>query len=307
MKNLLFILCFALSINSLGQAISAASWTSKGVKIDYAWYVSNAPVKEVLVAFYDDTDPAWRFETWAQELTWLADNRGALLIAPLEDVDRLDSAKLEAWIRFVSDSLTLEQTKFITLGNGVRHINGLLKEGCAGLIIAPSDTIATRLNEQEEVVGLIDSRKDDSTDAVTASLKQSGVWLFSKMVIGDHPYYFDQHKEVVLDVFARVDSMLLVLVDSTSKAALRSKVLEAGPEVLRQGKAFELNLFIAEAGMFSFQVLDLSAKAVYTKKMFLGKGGHRIKLPTKDLNWGVYKIEVDGPGILVKQKLMIRG
>ncbi|NQV52541.1 MAG: hypothetical protein HQ500_05125 [Flavobacteriales bacterium] len=307
MKNLVFILCIAVSGDLFGQAIATASWTGKGVKVDYALYRPNTAIQEVLIAFYDDADPAWRFETWAQELTWLADERGALLIAPSSDVKHMDSAKLEAWIRFVSDSLTLDRVKFVTLGRGVRHIDGLLGEECAGLIIAPSDTISTWLSGKDGVIGLIDSRKGDSAQAVMKALAKNGTWLFSKMVIGDHPYYFDQHKEVVLDVFAKMDSMLLILKDSSLNAGLRSTVLETGPEVLRQGKAFELSLFIAEEGVFSFQVLDLSGKAVQSKKVFLGKGRHGIKLPTKDLDWGVYKMEVDGPGILVKQKLMIRG
>jgi hypothetical protein len=77
--------------------------------------------------------------------------------------------------------------------------------------------------------------------------------------------------------------------------------------VIRQGKQVEINIQVMENGAYSLDLLDLSAKSVFHKEMYLGKGKHSLSFNTEDLDWGVYKVQLDGPKFLYKHKLMIRG
>lgn len=307
MKYAFSFIIFFVALGLQGQTVSTETWSQKKTSIDYAVHRPDSVAKEILFGFYDDADSTWKKESWAQELTWLASERGAMVVVPDQRFNSLDSTAVDAFIRSVSEPDSITSIRFVSLGTGVRSIHGLFPIEAGGVIIAPSDSISSESVKRNLVAGLIDSRKGDSTMRVSNDLHEAGAWVFQKMVIGKHPYYFDGHRSAISYMMNQIDSMSLLLSDSAFMASLKTKVLEAGPDVLRQGRPFETSLMVAKQGEFQVNVLNLSAEVVWRTLTFLGKGKHVIEIPTKDLPWGVYKIEIDGPSFLAKQKLMIRG
>ncbi|MEQ9186377.1 MAG: hypothetical protein RLP15_01500 [Cryomorphaceae bacterium] len=305
MKNLIFALFISSCFSSFGQSVTKSFWTYKGERFEYAQYIPSTGVNEILFGFYDTSNPTWKYETWAQELSWLAEHRKAMIIAPEKGSASLDSTKLVHWVKALSDSVGMKQVKFICLGAGVENMAPLLQNGCDGVIIAPYDTVISESVGNDAVVGIIDSREGDGARSLARRLDRMGAWKFYKMTIGDDPYYFDEHQQVILTLFAKIDSMSSQMANASSPIV--SKVITPGAEVLRQGKPYEMELFLAQHGLYTMQVLDLSAKVVWSKKVYLGKGRRKVEIATKNLDWGVYKVVVDGPEFLTKQKLMIRG
>ena len=301
-------LIFILSLLGVhAQTVNTEKWTLKKTSVEYAIHRPDSGIKEILFAFHDGSDPAWKKESWAQELTWLVEERHSIVVAPDSQFNTLDSSGVAAFIQSIWKEEDKAGLRFITIGDGFSGLSALMSFDASGLVIASSDTLSFSRIRRDVVVGLIDSRKGDSTMRVSKDLHEAGAWVFQKMVIGEHPYYFDGHRSAISYMMNQIDSMSLLLSDSAFMASLKTKVLEAGPDVLRQGRPFETSLMVAKQGEFQVNVLNLSAEVVWRTLTFLGKGKHVIEIPTKDLPWGVYKIEIDGPSFLAKQKLMIRG
>jgi len=68
-----------------------------------------------------------------------------------------------------------------------------------------------------------------------------------------------------------------------------------------------VEIMVYQNGEYIVDLLDLSAKSVFHRELYLGKGRHRVELKTKDLDWGVYKLQISGSKFLYKHKIMIRG
>lgn len=309
MRKLIFFLILVMSFHtSMGQLVEEVSYKPRGARneVKIARHVPDSKIDEVILAFHDADDPAWSPITWCQELSWLASERNAGVLVPATGIEEVDSSKVSSMLKLISDSISMEQCRILVLGGGVKNARPFISLGLDGLIIAPSDTLSSEKNVDGSVYGIIDARPTDSAASIEADLIAQGAWTFRKLVIADHPYYFDHHKEVIREMFHRMDSTRTSLEDTLMPVS-QTKVVKIGPEILKQGKVFETKLFVARHGQFKAQVLNLSAEPVAEYERFLGKGNQTISIPTKDLEWGVYKIEIDGPGVKVRHKLMIRG
>ena len=308
MRRALFISILSL-ITSLGysqlvEELKLNLGDGEGLRT-FAKHIPNDSIQEIIFAFHDDVDPSWTPVTWCQELSWIASERSAAILVPIEPLGEIDSAMALKMVRLVSDSLTLDECSFIALGAGIGSARTFVDLGIDGLIMAPSDSLGQSSGAENGVYGIIDARSTDSATAIQADLIDQGAWTFRKLVIADHPYYFDHHKEVIRSLFQSMDSTRQFLSDTT--VTLRSEIIKPGPEILRQGRPYEAELMVIDHGEFTIQLLNLSAELIADYSMVLGKGKQLISIPTSELEWGVYKVVIEGPEIKLRQKLMIRG
>jgi hypothetical protein len=301
------ILCLLLAITSaFGQAVETKQFLWKKQKMDYAFYQPEGEVKQVLIALVDAADASWKCQSWAQELTWLANKRSAIIVAPAPAESTLDENAWRAFLSGLEGAPSIDSVFFVILGAGIKASTTLINMGLSGLVIAPTDSLPIS-NHELGVIALIDSRGEDQSERVRGTLEASGAWVLHRMIISEHPYYFDERQPIIFGLFHELDSLNAVLSDESKSQALQSALLTSIPEVLRQGVPIKMEIFVAQQGKFVVEVHDLSGAKVYTDDRFFGKGKHPFILPTRQLDWGVYKIVITGPGFMVKQKFMVRG
>jgi len=289
------------------QEVVEQTWKYKGKSIPYVYHQGSDSTHEVILAFADTTNQGWQVSSWVQELSWLSTERQALLVGLSPEVDELSTTFYRQLLK--ENQLTDQKLplSFIALGSGAESLCSLVGEGVSGVFIAQNTSCSFQDMGATSSYGILNSRDNDSARIVRDSLSYLGHWVKEIMVIGDDPYYVEQRKEVILQLFQFNDSITSLLQDSASLAALKNRLVNTIPEILRQGQVIPVELQVAEQGLFKIELLDLSGKAVLSEHRFLGKGLHKVHLQTKALPWGVYKLVVDGPKLLEKRKIMIRG
>ncbi len=305
---LLLFLSILFATTHVAQEAVTHSYQQKGASFSYAQYSAMDSVRDkLIIALADTAGGAWKPAAWAQELSWFADRVKACVIAPEPTFGTFSE---DAIIAFVSRSFPqADSTKirFIALGTGANSMCGLLQAGYSGIMISPMKACGLTEVEQANVVGLLSTRRTDSTSVWKDSLYRTGRWVREIQITADDPYYFERKEEVLMELWNWMDERLTAIQDSTWCATYETTLLSKVPEVVREGKYVELELQIAEPGDVEIDLLDLSARSVHQTHVFLGKGKHSFRIPTKGLNWGVYKLEVDGPGMIEKHRIMIRG
>lgn len=304
---LLSLLLFCIQ-TVIGQVTESKSYKSKKATFSYAQYGTIDSLRDrLIIALPDTTNSAWKPAAWAQELSWLADEENACVLAPEATFTTLSASIVEGFIAEQFPGLDSTQIRFIALGSGANGVCTLLELGYNGLLIAPMKSCVIKEPRPDRVVAVANTRSTDSAKVWTDSLQRFGVWVQQEWVISDEMYYFEHREEVLLKLWNWVDDQVDRLQDSVWLAAYQTELTSTIPEVIREGKKVELILEVAQEGEFEIDLLDLSAHPVHEVKEFLGKGTHRFEIPTKGLNWGVYKLEVDGPKMIEKHKIMIRG
>ena len=296
-----------ISSSLLGQAVYMHSIKLKSGALKLASIKDTLRPDHLLFAFADDDTESWKYTSWTQELHWLASERNALVVSPDTKERELTWSEIESVMSHYKDSVSsLEKTEFMTLGSGVRYGCDLLSHGFKGLIISPSASFKSSTEIKVSSVGVIQTLDSEDALIVKDSLERLGHWVVHHQQFSSDCYYIDGYKEIYQAVFEAVDSIAHV-VSNDSNYSAKTIVTNVLPDVIRQGKQVEINIQVMENGAYSLDLLDLSAKSVFHKEMYLGKGKHSLSFNTEDLDWGVYKVQLDGPKFLYKHKLMIRG
>lgn len=304
----LFFLSLLFATTHVAQEAETHTYQQKGASFSYAQYSALDSTRSLLIlALADSTDGAWKPAAWAQELSWLADQVGACVVAPDPEFGSYSKEVLDQFIGKTFPQADSTQIRFLALGSGALAVCTLLQAGYSGLLISPFKGCNIGSLEKENVVGIVATRESDSAAIWKDNLQRTGRWVTEVALISEEPYYFNQKEEVLLDLWKWMDEQLSTIQDSSWRTTYQSRLLNEVPEVVREGRFIELELQIAEPGDVEIDLLDLSARSVHQTHVFLGKGKHSFRIPTKGLKWGVYKLEVDGPGMIEKHRIMIRG
>lgn len=303
----LFISFFILSSSLLGQSIYDQSIKLKGGALELASIKDTLKPHHLILAFADDAGERWKNNSWAQELYWLAEERNALVVSPNTKDRKLTWPEIDAVIQFFKDSVqSIDKTEFIALGSGARNTSDLIDNGFSGLLISPILILSLVDLNKPSAVGLIKTLEVDSSQQLIDSLSHSGNWVLFDQQFGSDYYYIDGYKQLYLDVFNKIDSLNSDILRDTLQE-FKTKVVGSLPDVVRQGQKVEISIIVYQNGDYLLDLLDLSAKSVFHKELYLGKGKHSFYLKTNDLDWGVYKVQISGSKFLYKHKLMIRG
>lgn len=263
--------------------------------------------KQLIIALYDSTAERWMPATWAQELSWLARDMQAELIAPSAEFFQLNSEIVTAFLSDRFNHINGDSIRFIALGQGAAHACNLIESGYSGLLIAPLKQCGITVSSPSQVFGVLSTIDNDSSKSWIDSLQRQGVWVIQKKVRGEDYYYVDQHQQLVTRIWNSIDSTVTRLSDTVWSSQYATELMGNIPETVREGKYIELSIAVAVQGDFSIRLLNLSAQPVVNIEQYLGKGTHHFRVPTKGLDWGVYKLQIDGPTIIEKHRIMIRG
>jgi len=296
-----------LSASLLGQSIYQETIKLKSGELNLASIKDTLKPDHLIIAFTDDAGERWKYTSWAHELHWLAADRNALIVAPETKSQRLTWSELSSMMNHFKDSVqSLNRTEFISLGSGASLTSSLISNGFNGLIISPSEVVSNLEGTYQTVVGLVSTTTVDSGGLIIDSLSRAGQWVIYEHQQGADYYYIDGYKHFYSDVFDRVDSSSQELLKD-SLHQKKTEVINNLPDVIREGQQIEINVLVQENGDFLLDLLNLSAESVFHEEMYLGKGKHTFRLNTNDLEWGVYKVQIDAPKFLYKHKIMIRG
>lgn len=313
MRITLLITCFAfLAAMAEAQHVQTRTFSLKKDRLSYAYFCESESPKGLLVAFMDSTSGKWTAASWCQELFPIAEkNEWALIVPALWPWNERSQAMVMPLVTAYRDSVESDRVRFVSSGAGWTIARPLLQAAVPGLIISPQlDSLGLMgLGNENVAMAIHASARKEQARALGDSLAQLGLWLRFESVTADDPYYVDNHYEVYDNLLLWVDSMQAVLQDSVQLISLEraSGLKSEVPDVLKQGQRIELEIWVSQPGKYNVQVLDLSSHAVYEERLFFGKGRHTVVVPTKDLNWGVYHLEIIDRNIKERHKFMIRG
>jgi len=303
----IFLSLLFLSASLLGQSIHEQSLKLKSGALHLASIKDTIKPHHLILAFTDDVGERWKYTSWTQELHWLARERNALVVSPETKNRELTWADLNAVIQLFNDSVeSIENTEFIALGSGVTHAPTMIENAFNGLLISPSAQVSVGDIQKTTALGVVKTIETDSSSQVAAQLERAGAWVLYDQQFGADYYYVDGYKQFYLDAFEKVDSVHLSMVND-SLQEFRTSVAGNLPDVIRQGQKVEVEIMVYQNGEYIVDLFDLSAKSVFHRELYLGKGRHMVELKTNDLDWGVYKLQISGSKFLYKHKIMIRG
>lgn len=303
---LLFFLMFPFCFSASTQTVKELKLVFKGKS--YGFYTLDNPetYSNLLLGFHDQEGEAWSAQSWTQELSWLSKARRSNLFVPQIDFPEMTADVLAALIKTHYQNTNPDSVFFIAFGSGANKTCSLVKEGMPGVFIAPLKSCKIGEAKTESAVSILNSRESDSSKVWQDSLERAGWWVQEKMVISADPYYVHNHESLITEQFNWIEEKLNSLNNPNQTPSI-TQLETPIPEVIKQGKPIDFSISVANHGIFEIKLLDLGSQPQYKNNIFLGKGIHKFSILTKDLNWGVYKLEIDGPEFLEKHKVMIRG
>lgn len=273
----------------------------------YAYFSETDLPSKTLLAFYNSDTAVWNAIKFCQELAPIAEKNGYDLVVPQISESFDISTFLNAWSIRPSK---LDSTIFMVNGSSAKFASQLLHAGIPGLIVMPFDSSFQVHSEQLKPVSIItDTERYPLQDLWIDSLKRSDMWLTANDIATSHYYYIDNYYEVYDREILWLDSLSHFLNDSTARTEWLAKSgLQNEPaEVYRQGNKVELKLKMTNPEEVTVQVIDLSANVLAKSSKLYGIGMHDIAIETRDLEWGVYNIEIKGDKLIKRFKIMIRG
>lgn len=302
-----FLLCLIV-LPAMAQSVNELKVTIKG-KAYILYTLDNSEAKNNLfLGFFDEVNGEWTAQTWTQELSWLVESKKAHLVVPQAGFPELTGDVLLSMVKTHFPHVGLDSIFFIAYSEGANKSCSLIKQGIPGILIAPDKSCNIGRPIPESAVSILNSRETDGAKVWRDSLERAGWWVEEKMVISNDPYYIDNHMNVISSQFAWVNMKYRQMNDTTQKiATTTNKIISPISDVVKQGKPIDITIDVAKHGNFKIKLLNLAAEPEYANDTFLGKGIHKFSIPTKDLSWGVYKLEIDGPECFQKNNVMIRG
>jgi hypothetical protein len=291
---------------SEGQPIENKSVDIKGRSVQYSFFSETDSPRRILFGFYDIDTTLWNQETFCKELSPFAEKNGYNLIVP----QLSNGFELQTFLDLFVSETDYDSVVFIANGSGCRHGVTLIEKGVSGLLINPIDSIeAIKINGIIPVSLISDVSRMPIQKLWLDSLLKEGIWLNHLKVDASHMYYIDNHYEIYDAQLLWIDSMQHFLNDSAAFSNWKeeSGIQNTPNEVYRQGSEIELVLKLTRPEIVHIDIMDLSANVVQSSESLFGIGNHSIEIETKNLNWGVYNIEIKGEKLLKRFKIMIRG
>ncbi len=291
---------------SEGQPIENKSVDIKGRSVQYSFFSETDSPRRILFGFYDIDTTLWNQETFCKELSPFAEKNGYNLIVP----QLSNGFELETFLDLFVSETDYDSLVFIANGSGCRYGVTLIEKGVSGLLINPIDSIeAIKINGIIPVSLISDVSRTPIQKLWLDSLLKEGIWLNHLKVDASHRYYIDNHYEIYDAQLLWIDSMQHFLNDSAAFSNWKeeSGIQNTPNEVYRQGSEIELVLKLTRPEVVHVDIMDLSANVVQSSESLFGIGNHSIEIETKNLNWGVYNIEIKGGKLLKRFKIMIRG
>jgi hypothetical protein len=308
MRQVVFSVIFCgVFLLGKGQEIVSKQLEINRKTFRYAYFSETDFPLKTLFAFHNNDTALWNASKFCQELAPIAEKNGYELIVPeiSEDFDVISF--LDTWNNRLSkrDSII-----FLVNGTSARYAEQLLQLGISGLVIMPADSSFRIQTDRVVPVSIItDTDQYPAQQLWIDSLTRSDLWLNAQNVSSPHYYYIDNYYEVFDKEILWLDSATTFFSDSASRTLwLSNGGIQNDPdEVYRQGNKVELTLKMTNPEEVLVQVRDLSANVMLQTKNVYGIGLHEIAIETKDLEWGVYNIEIKGDRLIKRFKIMIRG
>jgi hypothetical protein len=303
MKNYFLLLAVLISLSRAGIAQEMKSWNGRFGKLDYIEYQSSGSPEKLLIV---DSKNGELTALLSNSLIPITNELRAKFV--LLDLSRFDSKLIsDAFEKGVWENLSCSSTTFISMNDNVETSLVFMEYYNRFIYLNPlvDSTINNLVFSDEILISIISELSAEELSITTNELIQKNIWVNSQNVEHTSPFPAEAIKSSLL----WMDSLSVILEDSLANAQLSKSagVKKTIPEVLRQGKSIEVEIQVYEAGYCVIEILDLSTDVVFTKNELLGKGTHLIKIPTKDLDWGVYNLEIKGTGFETVHKFMIRG
>lgn len=291
---------------SEGQPVENKSVDIKDGTVKYSFFSETDSPKKLLIGFYDNDTTLWNQETFCKELSPFAEKNGYNLIVP----QLSDGFYLQTFLDlFVAES-DYDSIVFIANGSGCKYGEALIEKGVSGILINPIDSINTiNIIDIIPISIVTDVAKMPIQKLWLDTLVSVNIWLKQVKVDASHSYYIDNHYEIYDAQLLWLDSMQHFLNDSIafSNWSKNIGVQNTPNEIYRQGIKIELELKLSKPEVILIDIMDLSANVVQHSETLYGIGNHNIEIETKNLNWGVYNIEIKGDKLLKRFKIMIRG
>lgn len=291
-------------------ATMAQSVELKSIKIGkkdwkYYFFSETKSPKGTLIGFYDNNPEAWNAESWCQELSPFAEKNNWQLIVPERNSELSFNQFVEA---LAKTDTNFKNFTLIGLGSGCSEAAAFLPNVSKALLISPSDCIEIPKTTEPKAIVLVETGNAYASYWAD-SLRMKGYWLQEERRISSHPFYIDNYYEEYDWMLLKLDSLKDFLSDSLAFEGWKSQagVLSELAEVYRQGQTVEISLRLAKPEKIQIDVLDLSGNSVWQLKENCGVGEIQFSIPTNDLNWGVYNIEIKGARLIKRAKIMIRG
>lgn len=274
-------------------------------EIQYFFFSETKSPKVTLFGVYDQHSDVWSASKWCNELIPLAEkNHWQLIVPNITDAKVLSSFVEE----FLLTDTNSKKRMAVALGAGCSNTSQILKHVSAALYISPNqDLILEPLQYPKPLIWLKTSQ--ESHQAFNDTLCKKGYWFKTVEKKSEDPFFIDNYYQTYDDLLLELDSLSTALADTIAfenwrnKAGLQNEL----PEVYRQGQPIDLLLRIPYCDQIQIDVLDLSAKLIWTYRTQSSIGEFLITIPTEEFNWGVYNIEIKGSKLLSRHKIMIRG
>lgn len=303
MKHILIFIALVLCQPKISAAQEVKSWNGRFGKIEYLDYQSSGSPENLWIV---DLPNGKSRDELATDLIPVANKLKAKFVlielskSPRKAVN--DVFLKRAWMTESIVSITmvafqenavasLEQSENC---NRYVFINPVLDTSIKNMVL-PEDLLLSAILESD----------NDESRLMVQEMEKKNIW--TKRDYSQHIISFPS--DAFISSIKWMDSLSSIIDDSVSYSQTRSDagVKSMVPEVMRQGKPIEVKINVIESGECHIEILNLSTQVVFSQKQWLGKGSHIVKIPTKNIEWGVYNLEINGRGFESVQKFMIRG
>ena len=303
MKIKLIFLLVILVIPCIYLGQEMKSWNSRFGMINYHEYQSSRSPDHLLIVDAVDGEMASRI---AEEMIPVANRYKAKFIL-VELTPNSANMIDEAMSKGIWSISSIKSTTIVTYKKSISSALRYHTNTNRHILVYPNlDSSISEIEVPESLlVSIIGEKNNPFWTMISDNLVEKNIWLNARNI---EPGLVVP-AEALQESFLWMDSLSNLLSDSMAYDKIReeSGIMNSVPEVLRQGRTIKIELNLFDAGNYSFEVLNLSTESVFQMEKLLGKGNHIIEIPTKDLEWGVYILNINGVDIDSKQKFMIRG
>ena len=306
------VIALLLCASGLAQPLVTTSFRVGSQNLDLVRYLDHSDPQALLLTFLPADSTIANAEQWMNRIYPLADKNGWIVIS----VDP-GSADNDSYWKALNASLKAElgekELPLYVLTEGV-HFELLER------LHADVSPVAAVVSITPEAVSAGDNAWMDNTpvafilqDSVPAALIDSvnrgGAWSRIDWLTGGESSTDVVRLPTIDQAMTWCDSLANILDDSAHAVAINQKigVTNTIPEVVREGRKIEVEVFVPRPADCTFQLTDLAGKKAWEEKGFKGRGPLSFSVPTRGLNWGVYELEVEVGSHINRHKIIIRG
>ncbi|MEM9022209.1 MAG: hypothetical protein AAGB22_00610 [Bacteroidota bacterium] len=280
----------------------------------------------LVVGLHPFNTERWNAASWRDTLQGWAEQHQLLLLCPDGDADgRIDDPIDTAFTRTMLDSMQhwfrVDTTRIFLMGfswggratyaQALQHPHryaGFIILGAATDTAALAGAYGQAADKPFYIIHGAQDRPDARFYPVRDSLVRQGAYVATRLLpdVG-HTIDFPGRNKLLSRAWLWVDSVHQVLVDTVALAAVKAGVMNRIPEVVSGGSTIWVEYMVTAPVEVRCQITDISGKEVAAKTHFLGKGKHRLGIPTGQVPWGLYNLKIQAGTYKRTSKLMIRG